>query len=425
MLIFLILAVIILLCLPGDCYSCSSFTVVGNARYADCPPGYINNGEYCASNGYRVAALGERVASCPSDYTFVNDQCVRASDLITPSSRLAECPSGYVRDGNLCKRDFLIKNNQNFRNADCPAGYTKLGDSICKQPDNIIDNTNIKPASLVCEYDSVYDPIVQKCIFPERKSTPRCPADGTLSTWTDGTLVCDKIGTCDAATEEKLAGNVCYTKCPDGTTRSPYDLTKCLLSSNVAFPIGVRCDSTDYPHLIEAKKREDSLCYGLCPDLEYKQTEYKTTCIKPGAEFNSSVMKCNPDEYLYDNTCYKQCSTGSVNFGPMCITLSDTLDSNSMLCKNDEFLYNGKCYKSCPSGYLQGAGVCYRPQSVKGSSGMQCDADEVLFGNKCYKKCTNGNVQNGNMCVLTTKDPKMSCKPGEKLDGVYCISNPY
>lgn len=425
MLVYLILASIFLLYwFSANCNINEYFAVFGNPRYADCPPGYINNGTECANLAYKIAASGERIANCPSGYTVVNGQCVITEDTMIPDSRPADCPDGYYKDGNFCKRDSKVVDNTNFRPADCPDTYTKIGDSICQAPESVIPNTNTAPATLNCITGATYDTKLQKCIY-DKTSIPnkniKCPANTVLAS--DGTY-CNPTsavtaGSCDSGYVKN--GSTCYGPCPTDYNRS-YDGTTCTLKDNTGFVMSVSCNNPEYPVLNEAKQRENSLCYGVCPDPEYNWTYGKKTCSKPGSKYNKDVMKCNSDEYLYGNKCYKKCTDQSINTGSKCVTFADIIDTNSMICHSGEYLFNGKCYKNCPQGYLQGAGICYRPQSTKGSNVMTCDTDEVLFGNKCYKKCPDGYIQSGNMCTQAFKNVKATCKPYETQEGSMCLS---
>ncbi|NLC48267.1 MAG: hypothetical protein GX758_02790, partial [Tenericutes bacterium] len=373
-------------------------------------------------NGYELKT--NLVCNNETDYTIKvlgcnnfceEKECTKTSAVITEyqfkklvskSSTVYSCPSGYTKSGKTCTK-------------------TKLVDSKTAVVTKTESKTDIKDATLM--YDGGTKTLLSTISKKNADTVSKKYVD-TLSKIVDGGTSTEKVCT----TKYKTEAYSCSTSSTEKvcTTKYKKEAYTCPTSTKTEKVCTTKYKSEAYSCNCSTKyvggvlKTSCNTCYESVPYQSCENVTTQTgggTCYKDVPYQSCENVTSTTGGTCYRDVAYQSCENVTttnpgtkVYYCPSNATGSEGSGSN-LKCYYYKTIDNGYSY-SCPSNanYSTGSGSslkCYKV--VDGTSYYKCtDNSYTLKGSKCYKtilgtttelKCDSGYKLEGKMCKLYEK----------------------
>lgn len=175
-------------------------------------------------------------------------------------------------------------------------------------------------------------------------------------------------------------------------------------------------------------------CYSKCPTGTISVSPGTCTkCQDPCLECSGSVStctKCQSPLVLLSSECVNDCGVSKYNDTGICDDCinhcSECLDSvNCETCEDGFYLFEGTCKSVCPSGYLkveENCEKCLEPCKTCDEELDYCTAciqNYSLFENECFEDCPDGTTSESQVCV-ECELPCLKCsEKTSKCTGCY------
>ena len=364
-------------CSNGSCYCSYGYTgnpYTGCTKKDPCDDITCGVNAYCA-NGSCYCYSGYEGNPYSGCYEPESDPCDDVTDVSIPanaycSSHYSSCPSkcsgwscssGYIKDGNSCKRSCTSDSCSGYSLSTCPS-HGNCSSCTVTYSDCSTGSTKYKLDSCESGYTKSGNSCIQVCTAETCSgySLSTCPDHGNCSSCTPVNTDCStgstkyKLDSCESGYTK--SGNTCIQVCT-AETCSGYGLSSCPLHGKCSSCTVKNSDCTTG----STKYKLDSC------DSGYKQDgdSCKKVCkVKTCSSYTYPLTSC--PEYGYCSICadvnsdctsgakrYKldSCQWGYVKRGSICIPDNNRVNACIGTCPaGQNFIYNAGKKCCCPYG---------------------------------------------------------------------------